>query len=152
MLAKGGVVRLSTTTIGRLLLVLCAVAAAVAAAAAVPTVLDAGSATRFVETWRCFGFATFAVLFLVLAWQPRGSRGLWVAVLGNKLALTLTGLAWSGEADGASDAVVWDGTLTVVLVVALVLTRGWRRPASAPAGGVVGSDAERAVSDPARSR
>lgn len=136
----------SMTTVGRALLLLCALSAALAAAAAVPVLRAAGPADRLVETWRCYGFATFAVLFLALAHRPRGSRGLWVAVLGNKAALSATALVWSGRVAGASDAAMWDGALTVALIAALLLTRGWQPPTVT--AGADGTTTAHVVPDP----
>jgi len=112
---------------GRGLLAVCSVGALVAALAAVPAVRAAGPATRFVEVWRGYGFATFAVLFAVLALRPYVSRGVWLAVLSNKLALTVTAVAWL-DVPGTRQGLWWDGGLTVLLVAALLLTRAWATP------------------------
>lgn len=112
--------------IAAILLWLCALAAAVAAASALPVVLTATGATQFVEAWRLVGFATFAAMFAVTAYAPRRvPPGIWVAVIANKLVLTV-GIAWATTVDGAASAVVWDGSLTVLLVVAFGLTRARR--------------------------
>lgn len=109
------------------LLWLCAAAAALAAASALPVVLSATTATRFVEAWRLVGFATFAGIFAVIAYAPRRVPvGIWVAVIANKLVLTVLGIAWVATVDGAASAVVWDGSLTVLLAVAFGLTRARR--------------------------
>ena len=113
--------------IAAILLWLCALAAAVAAASALPVVLTATGATQFVEAWRLVGFATFAAMFAVTAYAPRRvPPGIWVAVIANKLVLTVVGIAWATTVDGAASAVVWDGSLTVLLVVAFGLTRARR--------------------------
>jgi hypothetical protein len=48
-------------------------------------------------------------------------------VILNKVALTFTGLLFlaQGGASGAGTVVVWDGALTVALVVAYICCRGW---------------------------
>ena len=111
--------------VGRGLMWLAAVAAAASAVSAVATVAGADDSTRVVESWRMYGFAVFAGLFVLLALRPRDYRGLWELVILNKAALTFTGLFFLGSASGAGTVVVWDGALTVVLVVAYVCCRGW---------------------------
>jgi len=129
---------MSTTTSsirwGRALLAACSAGALVAAVSAVPVVRAAGPGTRFVEVWRGYGFATFAVLFAVLALRPHVSRGVWLAVLANKLALTVTAVAWL-DVPGARQVLWWDGGLTVLLVAALLLTRAWAASATVSTGG-----------------
>ncbi|SDX79738.1 hypothetical protein SAMN05660209_01278 [Geodermatophilus africanus] len=52
---------------------------------------------------------------------------MWELVIANKLALTVTGVALVAG-DGARDAsslVVWDGTLSLVLIAAYVTCRAW---------------------------
>lgn len=113
-----------TERAARVLLWACAVAAALAAASALPVVLSAEPAVRFVEAWRAVGFATFAAIFSVIAAAPhRVPVGIWLAVIANKVVLTLVAVAWSGQAAGAASALWWDGSLTVALLAALVLTR-----------------------------
>jgi hypothetical protein len=92
-------------------------------------VLAAGGATAVVETWRLYGFVLFAGLFACLAVRPHGHRGIWELVIANKLALTVTGIAfaWHGGVTGAANVVIWDGSLTAVLVAAYVTGRGWQR-------------------------
>jgi peptidoglycan/LPS O-acetylase OafA/YrhL len=111
--------------IGRGLMWLAAVAAAASAVSAVATVVSASDSTKVVESWRMYGFAVFAGLFVLLALRPRDYRGLWELVILNKAALTLTGLFLLRSATGAGTVVVWDGALTVVLVVAYICCRGW---------------------------
>jgi hypothetical protein len=113
----------------RCLLVLAAVAAAVAAVSDLPTVLAAGRDTAVVETWRLYGFVLFTGLFACLAVRPYGHRGIWELVIANKLALTITGIVFAGHGGvtGAAEVVIWDGSLTVLLVAAYAAGRCWRR-------------------------
>lgn len=102
-----------------------------AAAGAVPVVADAGPGTQMVETWRLFGFLTFAGLFALLGWRPLSYPWLWEIVILNKLLLTVSAASYTagvvGPADvkGAGTALAWDGGLTTVLVAAYVCCRGW---------------------------
>ena len=114
-------------TVGRALLWIAAAAAALAAVSSIPTVLSAGGATQIVETWRGYGFAAFTILFATLARRPQLSRGVWAAVILNKVALTLTALVYAsrGGVAGTGAVIGWDGALSVLLIAALILTRGW---------------------------
>src|SRR5262245_40918672 len=114
------------------LMLLAALGALAAAIGAVGAVSDAGPTTRIVEAWRLYGFVLFAGLFVLLALWPRQERGVWELAIFHKLALTITALWWlSGDTEDADTVIVSDGTLTVLLVAAYVLTRGWTawRPA-----------------------
>lgn len=116
----------------RILMGVAALGALVAAFGAIESVADADAATVMVETWRLYGFLTFAGLFVLLGWRPRSYRWLWEIVILNKLLLTITAGAYAagvlgpGEVDGAAIAVVSDGILTAILLVAYVLGEGWR--------------------------
>lgn len=110
----------------RVLLALCAFAAAAAAVGAVPVAADAAPATQWLEVWRACGFATFAVLFAVLAVRPAASPGVWVAVLANKATLTVTALVLD-DVPGARQAIGWDSALTALLLLAGVGTLVGRR-------------------------
>jgi len=112
--------------VARTLLVLAAVGAIVALIGAAGAVADAGPATRMVETWRMLGFGVFAGVFLLLAYRPRLYAGVWELAIGNKLGLTVFALAYGTGTDGASTALVADGAITVMLVAAYLLSRGWR--------------------------
>lgn len=116
----------------RILMGVAALGALAAAAGAASAVGEAGAATIMVETWRLYGFLVFAGLFALLGWRPLGYRWLWEIVILNKLLLTgtaagyVTGVIGPGDVDGADAALVADGILTVILVVAYVLCQGWR--------------------------
>ena len=110
------------------LLWICAGAAVLATVSAVPGVLAADAATRFVEIWRVVGFATFAGLFAVVAARTTQIHsGVWLVVIANKLVLTIAGLTLAANTAGAAQAAGWDGALTVLLVIAFLLTRDRRR-------------------------
>ncbi|GGR85989.1 hypothetical protein GCM10010169_32850 [Micromonospora fulviviridis] len=113
--------------IGRVLLGLAAVGAVAAALGAYGTVADAEPAVTVVETWRAYGFVVFAGLFALLALRPRGQRGVWLLVIFHKVAMTVTALAYTRNAaiEGTGTIIAWDGTLSVMLVLAFVLCRGW---------------------------
>ncbi|MGW4155878.1 hypothetical protein ACWEDF_22265 [Micromonospora chersina] len=113
--------------IGRVLLWLAAIGAVAAALGAYGAVADAEPAVTVVETWRAYGFVVFAGLFALLAVRPRGHRAVWVLVIFHKVAMTMTALAYSRDAaiEGTGTVLVFDGALSVLLVLALVLCRGW---------------------------
>ena len=113
--------------IGRGLLWIAAAAAAGAAVSAVTTAVGAPGPTKIVETWRLYGLVVFAGLFVLLALRPRAYRGVWEVALFNKLALTVTALAYAahGGISGAGSIIAWDGGLSLVLAAAYVCCRGW---------------------------
>ncbi len=111
--------------VARALLVLAAAGAAAAVAGAVGDVADAGPATRMVETWRMLGFGVFAGVFLLLGYRPRLYAGIWELAILNKLGLTLAALSFGSETDGAGAALIADGVVTLMLLAAYVLSRGW---------------------------
>ena len=113
--------------IGRVLLWLAAAAALAAALGAYGAVADAEPAVTVVETWRAYGFVVFAGLFALLALCPRGYRGVWPLVIFHKVAMTVTALVYARNAaiEGTGTILAWDGALSVLLVLAFVLCRGW---------------------------
>jgi hypothetical protein len=122
----------STTSAGRtrdrsarVLLGLAALGAIIAVAGAAGVVADAGPATRMVETWRMLGFGVFAGVFLLLAYRPRRYAGIWELAIFNKLGLTIAALWYGPGTDGAREALIADGIITVLLLAAYVLGRGW---------------------------
>ncbi len=132
--------RVGRERIARSLLWLAAAGAAASAFSAIGAVLEADSATKVVETWRAYGFVVFAGLFALLALRPRGYRGVWELVIFHKVALTVTavGYAASGGIADTGMIVSWDGGISVLLVAAYVLSRGWttwRRTAEGPVRG-----------------
>ena len=112
--------------IAQALLVLAAIGAAFAVVGAIDAVANAGPATRMVETWRMLGFGVFAGVFLLLAYRPRSYAGIWELAILNKVGLTLFAFAYGSEVEGASTALVADGAITLMLVAAYVLSRGWQ--------------------------
>jgi hypothetical protein len=108
------------------MLVIAALGAVFAVVGAIDAVANASVATRMVETWRLLGFAAFAAMFVLLAYRPRVYAGIWELAILNKLGLTLAAFAYGTEVDGARTALVADGAITLLLLAAYVLTRGWR--------------------------
>jgi hypothetical protein len=108
---------------------LAAVSELAAALSDVTTVEHASAATTVVETWRLCGFGLFAGLFALLAAHPTGYRGLWELTIANKLALTAlaVGYAAHGHIPGTSQVLLWDGSLTIVLLAAYMTCQPWRR-------------------------
>jgi len=111
--------------VARALLVLSALGAVLAIAGAVVAVADAGPATRMVETWRLLGFGVFAGMFVLLAYRPRMYAGIWELAILDKFALAVTAFAYGSATDGAVTAMVADGVITIMLLAAYVLSRGW---------------------------
>ena len=97
--------------IGVLLAVLAGIGAAISLPAATPS-------TLMVETWRMIGFFTFAAIFALLAARPLLSPTLWIIVIANKLTLTIAGLAFGADVEGALTAAAWDGALVLILSAA----------------------------------
>lgn len=118
------------------LMALAAIAAFASFAGAIGTVADAGPETEIVETWRMLGFLVFAGIFALLAVRQRALPGLWELSILHKAGMAIiAALAASGDADTAAATALADGLLSVVLVMAYVLARGyaaWRRPPTAP--------------------
>lgn len=116
----------------RILMGLAAASAIGAAASAIPVVTGAPAPTLMGETWRLYGFLTFAGLFALLGWRPLSYPWLWEIVILNKLLLTVTaggyaaGVFGPGDVDGAVAALVWDGGLTIALLAAYTAGRGWQ--------------------------
>jgi hypothetical protein len=93
---------------------------------AVGVVLAAGPATQQVEAWRMMGFAFFAALFTLLAFWPRRYPFLWELVILNKGALTvIEALLIGGHAVDALSSSIADGVLTLLIIVAYFLSRGY---------------------------
>lgn len=119
--------RSTAERVGRVLLWIAAVGAAAAAVSAISAVAGADGTTKIVETWRLYGFVVFAGLFVLLALRPLAHRGVWELALLNKVALTVTALAYAaqGGINGAGSIIVWDGALSLVLIAAYACCRGW---------------------------
>jgi hypothetical protein len=113
----------------KILLITTAVLAILAGVGAISTVSGASKDTVVVESWRMIGLFTFAALFSILAVKPTIGRSLWLTVILNKLILTITGVVLLAQPNvvGASDLVIFDGGLTVVLLVASFLAGIWKK-------------------------
>ena len=112
---------------GRALMWLAALGAAASAVTALFTVLNAGGATKVVETWRLDGLVVFAGLFALLALHPHRYGGMWELAIVSNLALTVSaaGYAAHGGIAGTGAIIGWDGGLTAVLITAYICCRGW---------------------------
>lgn len=80
-----------------------------------------------VEWWRVFGFLLFTGLFALLAFWPRRYPFLWELLILDKALLTIAEVLLIGNK--AKDAVTTaeaDGILTVILLAAYLLSRGYR--------------------------
>jgi len=86
----------------------------------------AGPATQQVETWRMFGFLMFAGVFVLLGLWPRRLPGQWELTIANKVGLTVAeALLIGNHAAGAQFAATADGILSVLLIAAYLLSRGY---------------------------
>ncbi|HJP81487.1 MAG TPA: hypothetical protein VJ841_03790 [Candidatus Saccharimonadales bacterium] len=97
-----------------------------AGVSAFANVANASDATLVVETWRVIGFFTFAALFTLLAVKPETDKVVWWIVLLNKLALTIVGFVFftaGREIPGVSDVLLFDGGLSILIFIALMLSR-----------------------------
>ncbi len=116
-----------------------AVLALVAAVFSATALRDASAEVLVAEVWRTVGLTTWAALFALLAVRP-GLLAVWVIALSSKLALVIVGLLVGFAVPGASDLVLWDGALSLVLaagVTAAARMRALERAAewrSAPQG------------------
>ena len=52
----------------------------------------AGSDRIWIETWRTFAYIVFGGLFVILAWRPQHSPGIWELVFAHKSGVVLYGL------------------------------------------------------------
>lgn len=113
--------------LGQTLAGLAALGAAISALAALWSLGGVEDATKIVETWRAYGLVVFSALFALLALRPRAYRGVWEIAIFHKLAMTVTALVYlaQGGVVDAGTIVVSDGILSVVLVAAYLLCRGW---------------------------
>ncbi len=105
-----------------------ALSAALSAISALAALGAASQDTAVVETWRACGLVVFAGLFALLAWRPLGYRGVWELVIFHKVAVTTAALLYASGACAADTGtvIVWDGGLSVVLLLAYSSCRGWR--------------------------
>ena len=71
------------------LMLLAAFGALSAFLGSIGTATAAGSDTVVAETWRMYGFAVFAGLFVLLALRPRHYAGVWELVIFHKGASPL---------------------------------------------------------------
>lgn len=106
-------------------MVIASIMAAVAAAGSIGSVMQASDATKALEVWRMIGFFTFSGLFGLLAIRPLAYKGIWELAILNKLALAIAGALFvtQGNIEGAQDMLIFDGMLTIMLIVAYVLVR-----------------------------
>lgn len=108
------------------LMFLSALAALYAVVSAAGSVVAAGPETQQVEVWRMMGFAFFGALFLLLAFWPRRYPYLWELLIVSKGGLTvIEALLARTDATNALSSAIADGALTIVLIGAYLLSRGY---------------------------
>jgi hypothetical protein len=112
--------------IATVLMLVSALGALYAFITAIGAVQAAGPATQQVEAWRMFGFLMFAGVFVLLSVWPRRLPGLWELTIANKVGLTIMeALLIGNNAAGAQFAAISDGILSVLLIAAYLLSRGY---------------------------
>ena len=113
----------------QIIMYLAATSALLAGVGGIANVTAASDDTVVVELWRVIGFFTFAGLFTILARKPQSNRSLWAIVILNKLALSIAGLVLMGNSSiqGASDLIIFDGGLTLLLVASSLLAGAWKK-------------------------
>jgi cell division protein FtsW (lipid II flippase) len=93
---------------------------------AVGTASSAGPDTQQVEWWRALGYLFFAFLFTLLAFWPRRYPFLWEIIILNKAVLTIVMIMLiQNNAANAATAAVADGILTIILLAAYLLGKGY---------------------------
>jgi hypothetical protein len=112
--------------IATVLMLVSALGALYAFITSIGAVQTASPATQQVETWRLFGFLMFAGVFVLLGIWPRRLPGLWELTIANKVGLTIAEALLIGHnAVGAQFTALSDGILSVFLVAAYLLSRGY---------------------------
>lgn len=111
--------------IARGLLILAALGALISFAGAFATVDKADDVLRITAVHDLLGFPVYAVLFLQLAWKPRALPGLWEILIAQKGVMSVLAFTIYRDADSATITAVVDGILTLVLIAAYVLSRGY---------------------------
>jgi hypothetical protein len=112
------------------LMLLSALGALYGFVSSVGTVTGASLATQQVEAWRMIGFLMFSGVFVLLGLWPRRYPYLWELTIANKVALTLVQLILISRATNAMADGVVDAVVSVFLILAYILSRGyesWRR-------------------------
>ena len=118
------------------LLLLAALGALFSFVDAVGATMVADPETRVTESWRMYGFVVFAGLFVLLAFRPRRSPGIWELVIFHKTAVAVMAAALvRGGAEDAVTVAAADGVLAVVLITAYFLSRGYSDWTMLRAGG-----------------
>lgn len=128
----------SRDRIATILMLVAAVAALYAAVTGISVAEGSGLDTQQVQWWRELGYLMFAGVFVLLAFWPRRYPGLWELVIVDKAALTVVEvvLIRNDAADAVATAAS-DGILTVVLIAAYLLSRGytsWRHRSATTEG------------------
>ncbi len=93
--AEAGV-RTGRDRAARVLLLLAALGALFSFGDAVGTTMVADPETRVTGSWRMYGYLVFAGLFVLLAFRPRRSPGVWELVIFHKTAVAVTAAVFVG--------------------------------------------------------
>ena len=113
--------------IAAVLMGLAALAAFYAFITSIGVARAASPETQQVEWWRVLGFLFFSAAFVLLAIWPRRYPGLWELIILDKAALTIVEIILiQNQAANAAPAASADAILTVILLAAYLLSRGYR--------------------------
>lgn len=111
--------------IAQVLLVLAALGALASLTSASSAVGKADDALTITAVHDLLGFPVYAALFLLLAWKPRALPGLWEILILQKAAMSILAFTIYRDADGAILTGTIDGVLTLMLIAAYLLSRGY---------------------------
>jgi hypothetical protein len=116
----------SRDRIAKILMLVAAAAALYAFVTGISVATGSGPATQQVEWWRVLGYLMFVGIFILLALWPRRYPGLWELVIADKAALTVVEVILiNNNAANAAATAAADGILTVILIAAYLLSRGY---------------------------
>ncbi len=112
--------------IANILMLVAAAAALYAFVTGIDVAMGSGPDTQQVEWWRELGYIMFAGIFILLAYWPRRYPGLWELVIVDKAVLTIVEVVLiKNNAANAVTTAEADGILTVILIAAYLLSRGY---------------------------
>jgi len=107
------------------LLIVAALGALASLTSATSVIGKADDALTITAVHDLLGFPVYAALFLLLARKPRILPGLWEILILQKAAMSILALTIYRDADGAMLTGTIDAVLTLMLIAAYLLSRGY---------------------------